>query len=307
MISPEEARKAYEKYGSIRKACKKLGVPRTTFRRALNKAFANEERTQVQREPKKPSPLVSSNKNRKITNLVLPDVHSPYHDEEALKTAISFVKDNYNITHVTLAGDLVDFWQISRFIKNPRERMPFSEEMAYNVEVLKRLQEAFPDCTWYYLKGNHEDRFDRYLMQQAPEMIGLKGCSIEEQLQLKELGIKYIDNVKLLEEEGKPFSIGELYYLHGHEIGAGGTINVARNKFLKVQKNICFGHHHQVQSYFQRSFDDILGSWSIGCLCNTSPQYMPVNAHLQGLAVVEHGDNGTFRFHNHIIIGGEVF
>ena len=305
MISPEEARKAYEKYGSIRKACKKLGVPRTTFRRALNKALANEERTQVQQKSKKPSPLVSSNKNRKITNLVLPDVHSPYEDSEVLTLAIEYAKMNYSVNKVTLLGDFLDCFQISRFSKNPRERMSFADELKYGSELLDQIMDIFSGCQFTFIKGNHERRFEKYLLENAPELIGMSGTTIPEQLNLKDKGIEYVDNMKLLEDHQKPYCIGELHYLHGDELPGAG-VNPARNKFLKVNHNILFGHHHRVETYTHKCFEQVKGSFSCGCLCSTSPEYMPLNGHIAGFAVVEHEEDGTFSVQNKMVINGKI-
>jgi len=43
MITQEEVQEAYEKYGSKRAAAKALGIPRTTFRRKLDKALVGKK------------------------------------------------------------------------------------------------------------------------------------------------------------------------------------------------------------------------------------------------------------------------
>lgn len=315
MLSPDEAKKAYEKHGSIRKAAKKLGVPRTTFRRILNKTSINKENdkskkqevNQSKKEFNKPSSLLTPNKNRKITTLVLSDIHAPYEDTESLRIAIEYARMNYSINKVIFLGDYLDCFMISRFSKNPRERMSFADELKYSSELMDQIIDIFNGCSFTFIKGNHERRFEKYLMDNAPELIGVSGSTIQEQLDLENKGVEYIDNVDKMEEEGEPYKIGELYYLHGDETGDGGSINIARNKFMKVQQNIIFGHYHQIQSHMQRCFNAVRGSWSVGCLCNTNPRYCPASQHLLGFAIVEHEQDGTFSVQNKMIIDGRVY
>jgi hypothetical protein len=303
-MTPEEAKQFYEECGSIRAASRASGIPRTTFRRLLKKS----DTTGISHKPtRRPEPILVEAKrnNDECINLFLPDIHSPYESKDALSIAIRHAKEKYDISNVILGGDFVDFWQVSRFTKNPRERMTLSEEIDYSVELLKQLQDIFPHSKFIYIKGNHEERLEKYLMNNAPGIIGMKGTTVQEQLKLKELGIDFIDNMKLLEETGKPFCVGQLFYIHGHEISGGG-VNVARSKFLKVNENILFGHHHQHMTYAHKCFSAVKAAWSVGCLCTTSPEYLPVNNHLQGFAIVEHFKDKTFRVHNKLIIDGKV-
>lgn len=47
-MTPEEAKKLYEEYGSARKASKIAGISRTTFRRRLNQAGVNLDNTSLE-------------------------------------------------------------------------------------------------------------------------------------------------------------------------------------------------------------------------------------------------------------------
>jgi hypothetical protein len=53
--------------------------------------------------------------------LVLGDIHIPYHDITAIKAAINYGKA-VGIDCVYINGDLLDFYQLSSFEKDPRKR-----------------------------------------------------------------------------------------------------------------------------------------------------------------------------------------
>ena len=306
MISPEEAKKARDQHGSIRAASRATGVPKTTFIRALRKAESNEKSGQKNQARPSVSPRISTGRNRKVTNLVLPDIHAPYEDKESLQKAIEYAKANYSINHVTILGDFLDCLHVSRFSRNPRERMSFAEELDYGSELLDQLQEIFSGSKFIYIQGNHEERLRKYLLDNAPDLLGMRGTTIEEQLSLKEKGIEFVDNIQRMEEKGEPFSIGQLYYLHGSEIPGSG-VNVARTKLMKVLCNIIFAHHHTIQQYTHKRFNDLIAAWSLGCLCSITPEFMPQNQHVNGLGVVTHEEDGTFLVDSRLIWRGRVF
>ena len=50
---------------------------------------------------------------------ILNDIHFPYHDKQALETALEFLhKDRPDM--ILINGDLLDFHSLSRFVKDPR-------------------------------------------------------------------------------------------------------------------------------------------------------------------------------------------
>jgi predicted phosphodiesterase len=61
------------------------------------------------------------------------DIHLPYHSVEALTTAIQFLKDE-KIDALILNGDTRDFYQASRFQKDPRKR-----SLAHELEANRLL------------------------------------------------------------------------------------------------------------------------------------------------------------------------
>ena len=52
---------------------------------------------------------------------ILSDVHVPYHSEIAVAAAVGYLKDQ-ELSGLLLNGDIADFYAISRYMKDPRQR-----------------------------------------------------------------------------------------------------------------------------------------------------------------------------------------
>ena len=102
--------------------------------------------------------------------LILSDVHLPYHSIEALTAAIEYGQER-EINTILLNGDILDFHQLSNFIKDPRKRH-WLDEKAAMFAFLDAIQNAFPNASIYYKLGNHEERFEMYMKIKAPELYG---------------------------------------------------------------------------------------------------------------------------------------
>lgn len=238
--------------------------------------------------------------------LFLPDVHCPYQDDAALKLMRQWVDAYYPPDDVIFGGDFCDFFEVSRYPK--KERMHFDEELERCVGLLLEIQSWWPDARFTFLEGNHEKRLPIYIQNNAPKVARLRGVEVPELLELENMGVRYVQNEKLLEETQKPFQIGEMHFIHGHEI-MGGGIHVAHNKYMKVQDNIIMGHHHTSQQKIFRQLTKLKGAWAVGCMCNCNPSYLPLgNQHVQGFALVEFDADGSgdFTVHNKIIVDRRV-
>ncbi len=240
-----------------------------------------------------PYQVPSNNKNI----LVLCDIHLPYHHKNALKVAI---EDGVRrgVDTVILNGDTIDFYSISRFIKDPKFR-DLTKELQVARQFLKYLRATFPDALIIFKTGNHEDRWKHHIWNHAADFANL--LNLDDVLHLNDFGIHFVDDKQLIK-------YGRLFIAHGHEIfSASGAINVARNIRLKANDNVLFGHFHRTQDDYAKALSGkIMGAWAIGCLCGLSPLYMPINQWNHGFAIVDLDDDGMFDVHNHKIIGGVV-
>jgi hypothetical protein len=153
-----------------------------------------------------------------------------------------------------------------------------------------------------YKFGNHETRYERYMMEHAPEILDLPAMKLPRLLHLKKYGIAYIPaNVVM--------HAGALTILHGHEYGNGisSPVNPARGMFLKANACTLSGHLHQTSANNNANIRGVVtGCWSLGCLCDVHPDYAPLNKWNLGFALMQF-DGHDFQIANKRIIDGKVF
>lgn len=229
--------------------------------------------------------------------LLLNDIHIPFHSKQAVNTALKYLD---GVDTLILNGDIIDFYGLSRFVKNPVKSF-VKDELELTREFLSEIRKTFKGEV-IFKEGNHEDRLAKFICNNAPALWGVENITLKSLLNFEEFNIKQIDSIQLIK-------IGSLYALHGHEIFAGaGTVNIARTYYLKTKENILFGHRHQTQDYFDKSLNEtVKGSWAVGCLCDLNPRYMPINNWNHGFARISKINNQDFEIKNYKIIRGKVY
>lgn len=231
--------------------------------------------------------------------LVLSDIHFPYHDKQALMVALRTGKQE-NVDSILLNGDILDFYQLSKFTKDYRKPSVKAELDIFRY-FIDQLKQRFPDAAIYYKLGNHEVRLDRWIKHNAQMFDGM--LDLEHLINFKEANITYLkDNIGV--------KFGKLNIIHGHEVRANGSlVNIARTYYMKTNSNIMLGHWHQVQEFTTKTLNgDLHGAWATGCLCKLDADYTyGINSWSHGFAIVELTDaKGNFRVRNYKIINGEL-
>ena len=207
--------------------------------------------------------------------------------------------------YVVYLGDVIDFYQISSWNKNPEE-FNVDHELYQGRQFLTESKDYFGDAIHYYIEGNHEKRLKSFLFSKAPQLSSLRALQLgaPDMLDLDALDIEYIQTREWMLTYDEPFRIGKLYHLHGHELmGSGSVVHIARNTLLKTLDNILIGHHHRVQNHIEHGIgkEKLVGAWSVGCMCNLHPDFMPINNWMHGFAEVHYADDGRFQVINHSI------
>lgn len=234
---------------------------------------------------------------------IISDIHLPYHDELATRTAIEYIKKE-GVDAVLLNGDIIDFYGISRFDRNP-SKPKMREEFDQLQYFLTSLKAYFPDTKIYYKIGNHEERWQKYFYTKAPELFGIHEFEFAEITKLREHKIELIEGKQIIK-------FGALNIIHGHEFGEStfSPVNAARGTFIKALASTVHGHNHSTSSHHQNNLnEDAMAVWSIGCLCELSPDYRPMGflKWNHGFGIVERREGNGFSFHNYRIRNGEVF
>lgn len=232
--------------------------------------------------------------------LTLVDCHLPYHDEAAIARAVKYGKEE-GVDSVLIGGDLLDFYDLSHFVKDPRKRK-YVEELSLGRDFLSWLkQELKPKNMWWKF-GNHELRLETYLFKRAPELLDAKEAfDIPGYMELASMGIRWV-------AAQNPIRRGHLDIVHGHERrgGTSAPVNPARTAFLKRRVCTLLGHHHVTSEH---TGVDARGTtvtcWSVGCMCNLHPEYAPENEWNHGVAIID-ARNDVWRVTNRRMVNGEV-
>jgi hypothetical protein len=160
-------------------------------------------------------------------------------------------------------------------------------------QFLYALTVHFPDVKIFYRKGNHEDRYDRYVMDHASELWGIEEVTYESVLHVFDYGIEII-------RSKRPVHYGALTLLHGDEYkGFISTVNPARTAFLRAKETVLIAHSHQTSQHTEPTVrQNDITAWSIGCLCDLHPSWGPLNKWNWGFAILERLEDDEFLIDN---------
>ena len=211
---------------------------------------------------------------------VFSDIHLGIHDKAALIAAIQYAKQD-RVENIILNGDILDSAQISRHPKHA-DTPKFLNEIELAKQFLEGLRSEFKDQIIYFKIGNHEDRLERYLMQNADALAGL--IDFRKLLKLDELGIRFVESTQFMRIENT-------YIVHGHEMKVSGGVNPARALILKAAANVVMGHVHRTSFASIKSLDGkFYKAYTTGCLCKLRQAYMPHSNSNHGFAIIQ--ENG---------------
>lgn len=266
------------------------------FHRKSRKAGQIMEIPKSKAKPIKPHFIRGQNKI-----LVISDLHLPYHDEKAIEVALMKGKaEKVNI--IILLGDLLDMYQMSQWVKDPKNP-DMASEIETCREFLQLLRKEFPDAEIIWKEGNHEERWQTYFYRNAPDVAVLPGMTVYDYMNVEQYGIQVI-------REKRPINVSTLLLYHGHELPRGLTnpVNQARGQWLRATANMIAGHGHRTSTHIERSATgQIFSNWSIGCLCDLTPQYASINKWNHGFGILTQEGPKSFHFNNYSIHDGKLF
>lgn len=231
--------------------------------------------------------------------LCLADIHSRFCNKKSLEIAVKYGM-NAKCDCVIIDGDFMDFYQNSRFDKNPSILQYFESENDWAISTLSMLQDCFGKV--FLKKGNHDVRREQRvekLALQMPELMNLS--SYNDCLFFKGSTVEMIEDYRVVQ-------FGKLNIIHGHEYQGGGGVHVAYNRMNKAMDNVLSAHSHIAQSDLRKTIDgSVIVSVTLGCLCDLHPRYNPMNSWTHGFAVAERNSDGNFMIDNRVIINGVAY
>lgn len=230
--------------------------------------------------------------------LILSDIHIPYHSVSALTCAFDYAKKE-KPDAILLNGDTLDFFGLSIFVKDPKARS-FAEELRTFKEFMDVIKKTF-NAQVYFKLGNHEERYFHFLWMKAHEIVGVEEFELENILKARAEGIEIIKDKRIIKA-------GDLNVIHGHEFGGSvfSPVNIARGLFLRGKVSAIQGHNHSTSNHVERDMNGgVVKTWSIGCLCELHPAYLPINKWNHGFCIVDI-DGNNFDVRNFTIDKGII-
>lgn len=228
------------------------------------------------------------------------DLQVPFHDPKAIDICFDYLH-KHSIDCLFINGDLLDFYSISQYVQDPRDR-DFQGEYEACLEILLFIKQSFDVPIYYNLDANHEARWGRYMAGKAPELLGLHQFAIEDILKLDELGIKYIKDIDHVK-------IGKLPVIHGDTVFKRGSgVSPARTLFLRTKTTCLASHVHRTDEYTDKNLHGEMSTcWTTGMLMHPNVEYCKhVDQYNQGFAIIEKDTTGDFQVHNKRIYKGKV-
>jgi len=231
---------------------------------------------------------------------IFSDIHVPYHSIDTITAALTFCKKE-KPDALLLNGDTIDCHRLSRFIKDPKKR-----NFKLELDTFKALFDVFEKqlkCKIYFKIGNHEERYEHFLYEKAGELVGIQEFEFDNIIKARAKGIDIIG-------DKRPMRLNSLWGIHGHEYvgGISAPVNPARGLFLKSKVSCFQGHNHQTSEHTEPTLSGkMVTTWSLGCMSELHPAYMPLNKWNHGFGIVDLDENGEdFEFRNKRIFNGKI-
>lgn len=259
--------------------------------------------------------------------VILPDVHMSSadkfgvkpidrHDPAALSVAFQIMED-LKPDGVTQIGDLLHLAQISSFQRRKDMLGTVPSEDGETIDATVRRDMDLGNIFWdtvqrkvpkkadlREMEGNHEEllRVSRNMASYRPYVD--KNWYVEEALNLKERGIKWIPYQRYGESKNWVELSPKLWVIHGQYVAK----DHARKHHDAWGHNLIYGHLHTFEAHSYQSIDTLNGVWTVGCLCTPTASYHRgrLNAWRQGMAVVYIQPSGKFNVYFIDIIKGQA-
>ena len=196
--------------------------------------------------------------------LFVPDIHAPFQDIKAVKAMVSFASW-WKPDYVYFLGDVVDFYSISSFTKDPQRALSLQWEIDEAKKVLKMICAATPAAHKYFIRGNHEARMQRFLWTRAAELSGLQGLQVEVMLDLHGFGIHYYP-------EGRTKFRGTIIK-HG-DIVRKFACYTGKGEFENTGISGISGHTHRLGLYSNTNEAGNFVWMECGHLCDIHQEYL---------------------------------
>jgi len=212
--------------------------------------------------PDAPGPTAAATAGDYATCLVASDLHFPHHHEGAFEVVLGLA-DRIRPTEIALNGDVFDFAQIGKYVKDPNRITPFQQDIDLcREQILARVRAAAPNAVRRFIVGNHEEgRWRNYLFTRCPEIASLRCLTMEAVLGLVEMDWVW--------QPYEYWVTDQLVVYHGdrhtNALGGGSAMS-ARKESIDMGCSTITGHTHHAGAFFRQDVTGYRVSYEIGGL-----------------------------------------
>ncbi len=240
--------------------------------------------------------------------VLLPDLHYPHHNKKSVNAVFQFIEwfrpDGINLLGDALNMDAVDHWKLTKGAKKSMERKRLAKEYKeFDKDILTPLEQMIsPDCEKVFMAGNHED-WANLVVEKLPQLETM--VEPEIQLRLARRNWKWIPWINENHQRGM-YQYGKLLVMHGQYVNKYHAQKTAES----FSKSVAYCHSHDVQmvtKVHMDSVEDFHTAQSIGCLCNTSAEFLRgrMNRWVNAFGVLYVREDGNYNLYVPIIVNGE--
>lgn len=198
--------------------------------------------------------------------------------------------------HIILIGDVGEFKNYMRHLKKPDKHCDGQDELDWVYMFLVHLKFIAPNSDIYYMEGNHEDMFTRYLYENAPNLASLRGLNVPSQLELDELDITWVDHHQHLK-------LGNFTLIHGQFLAGNKSGNAGHKGIIHYGNSYGQGHTHTLAKVYMTKEDGMHVAIETGHLRTQNADYLQkVKQWQQGFASVRFYEHDFYHPDVHPII-----
>jgi len=268
----EWAKKHGRTYKAVINQASCLGIKKIRLNRNIDETLL-QKKIQTANSFPKINRFIKLSETKLVKIVIAGDSHYPFNNPKAEKELFNFLRDEKPNFFIHI-GDLIDFHEISYFRRVPNVPYSLKEELEMAKWFFSMVRSILPKSQIYYIEGNHEFRWRKYLIEYATVFYEFFSFKLPDLMQLKERKVIYIP----LKSQANKFShnfirINDVYIGHFDKTlqNAGYTARWLRDTFAS---NIITGHTHRLALTYKTYFKDIKFGAEAGCLCDTEPSFI---------------------------------
>ena len=221
------------------------------------------------------------------------DVHRPFEDADACALMWDVVREKIHPDIIINMGDEMGFYEISFFRKERPSENTIRETVGGAKAHFQWLRDSFPEAEIWWLPGNHDQRWQNYIVDHAPEIDALPDVHLEHILELEELNIK----TKERKPKGVSHNLGRISVGHWNKVSKHSAYT-AKLLVEQLLHSVIQAHTHRLGAHYHTGVDTELVGFENGCLCRLDPHYEEHPNWQQGFSIINMTPEGYFKVEN---------